>query len=224
VSFPLPPVSALIFDLDGVIVDSNPVHREAWTLFNRRYGLETTSAMMERMYGKRNDEIVRDFFGGGLTAAEVAERGREKERLYREMMATRVEDMLVPGLREFLDRFRYLPMAVASNAEPDNVDFLLDRATLRRYFRAVLNGHEVSRPKPHPEVYLLAARLLGVPRAECVVFEDSPAGVAAAAAAGMRIVGIRTTYMNLPETVLTVDNFCSRELHSWLRAHLRPAP
>src|SRR6516164_5715896 len=131
-----PPISAFIFDMDGVIVDSNPVHKEAWTLFNSRYGLDTTSAMIERMYGKRNDEIVRDFFGAGLTAAEVEDRGREKERLYREMIAPRVGDMLVPGLREFLDLYRDLPMAVASNAEPDNVDFLLDGAALRPYFQA----------------------------------------------------------------------------------------
>jgi beta-phosphoglucomutase family hydrolase len=216
-------VSALIFDMDGVIIDSNPAHREAWTLFNSRYGIDTTSEMIERMYGKRNDEIVRDFFGPELPENEIADRGREKERLYREMIAARVEDMLVPGLREFLNQHRNLPMAVASNAEPENVEFLLDRASLRSLFRAVVNGHQVSRPKPSPDVYFLAAKLLDVSPAECVVFEDSPAGTAAGTAAGMQVVGIRTTYVNLPETVLTVDNFCSRELDTWLRAQLRPA-
>src|SRR5262249_17818988 len=112
---------------------------------------------------------------------------------------------------------------VASNAEPDNVDFLLDRAALRPYFQAVVNGHQVSRPKPFPDVYLLAAKLLAVQPAACLVFEDSPSGAAAGAAAGMRGIGIRTTYVNLPEAVLTVDNFSSRELHSWLQAQLRPA-
>ena len=216
-----PPISAFIFDMDGVIVDSNPVHKEAWTLFNSRYGLDTTSAMIERMYGKRNDEIVRDFFGAGLTAAEVEDRGREKERLYREMIAPRVGDMLVPGLREFLDLYRDLPMAVASNAEPDNVDFLLDRAALRPYFQAVVNGHQVSRPKPFPDVYLLAAKLLAVQPAACLVFEDSPSGAAAGAAAGMRVIGIRTTYVNLPGTCLTIDNFLSRDLEAWIEARMR---
>ena len=70
---------ALIFDMDGVIVDSNPLHREAWILFNRRYGVETTDAMLQRMYGRRNDQIVRDFFGEGLPAEEVAARGAAKE-------------------------------------------------------------------------------------------------------------------------------------------------
>src|SRR5215471_6645586 len=121
---------ALIFDMDGVIIDSNPAHREAWAAFNRRYGLETTEEMHLRMYGRRNDQIVRDYFGDHLSDDEVAARGSAKEAMYREMIADRLEEMLVPGLRSFLDRYRDLPMAVASNAEPENVDFLLDRAGL----------------------------------------------------------------------------------------------
>ena len=76
--------------MDGVIADSNPYHRLAWEAFNRRYGLETTEAMHQRMYGKRNDRIVRDFFGAGLTAEEVTARGAAKEALYREIIADRV--------------------------------------------------------------------------------------------------------------------------------------
>ncbi len=217
----LAPGLALIFDLDGVIVDSNPAHREAWARFNRQFGLETTDAMQERMYGKRNDEIIRDFFGDGLSAEEVAARGAAKERLYREMVAERIEEMLVPGLRGFLDAMDGTPMAVASNAEPANVDFFLDRGRLRRYFRAVVDGHQVENPKPHPEIYLRAAGLLGVSPANCIVFEDSHTGVAAAKAAGMRVIGIRTTHVNLPGAARNVDNFLSRDLYEWLRVQNR---
>jgi beta-phosphoglucomutase family hydrolase len=220
---PLQSELALIFDMDGVIVDSNPAHREAWERFNLQYGLQTTEEMHLRMYGRRNDQIVRDYFGDHLSDEEVAARGRAKEALYREMIADRVEEMLVPGLRAFLNRFRDLPMAVASNAEPENVDFLLDRAGLRRYFQAVVDGHQVSNPKPHPDVYLLAAQLLGVPPVNCIVFEDSPSGTIAGAAAGMRVIGLRTTYVNLPEVVLTVDNFMSGELNEWVQAQFRLA-
>ena len=101
---------ALIFDMDGVIVDSNGMHRESWEVFNRRYGLETTEEMHQRMYGKRNDQIVRDFFGDGITALEVDARGRAKEQLYREMMGGRTRNFQVLGLRQFLDRHRDLPM------------------------------------------------------------------------------------------------------------------
>ena len=212
---------ALIFDMDGVIIDSNPMHRESWEVFNRRYGLETTEAMHQSMYGKRNDQIVRNFFGNDIPASEVDARGRAKEQLYREMMAGRTEGLLVPGLRPFLHRHRDLPLAVASNAEPENVAFVLDEAGLRPYFRVVVDGHQVQNPKPHPDVYLRAADLLETDPANCVVFEDSPSGAAAAVAAGMRVIGISTTYDNLPGTVLTIDNFLSGDLESWLQAKMR---
>ena len=78
---------AIILDMDGVIIDSNPVHRSAWSIYNRRFGIETDEAMQQRMYGKRNDEIVRDFLGANLTADQVREHGAAKERLYRELMS-----------------------------------------------------------------------------------------------------------------------------------------
>jgi beta-phosphoglucomutase len=209
---------AFIFDMDGVIVDSNPLHREAWVAFNLRYGVTTTAEMHERMYGKRNDEIIRDFFGDGLSPEEVAARGSAKEAMYREMVSGRIEQMLVPGLREFLARHRELPMAVASNAEPQNIDFFLDGAGLRPYFRAVVDGHQVDRPKPHPDIYLRAAQLLETDPADCIVFEDSHSGVAAGLAAGMRVIGVSTTHDNLPGTTITIDNFLSGILESWLQS------
>ena len=213
---------ALIFDMDGVIIDSNPLHRQAWVAFNRRYGLETTEEMQQRMYGKRNDQIVRDYYGEGITLEEVEARGRAKERLYREMLAGRTEEVLVPGLRAFLERHRDLPMGVGSNAEPENVAFVLDEAGLRGYFRAVVDGHQVRHAKPHPEVYLRVAELLETDPADCIVFEDSHSGVAAAVAAGMRVIGIHTTYGNLSGTSITIDNFLSGDLELWLQAQMRP--
>lgn len=206
----------MIFDMDGVIIDSNPKHREAWAAFNRRYGVETTEAMQERMYGRRNDQIVRDFFGEGLSVEEVAARGAAKESLYREMIGDQVEQLLVPGIRRFLERHCGVPMAMATNAEPPNVDFLLDRAGLRRYLRVVVTGAQVQHPKPHPEIYLRTAELLGTPPSNCIVFEDSHSGVEAARAANMRVVGIGTTFGYLPGTNLTVDNFESGDLSAWL--------
>jgi HAD superfamily hydrolase (TIGR01509 family) len=137
------------------------------------------------------------------------------------MMAGRTEEMLVPGLRAFLERHRDLPMGVASNAEPENVAFVLDEAGLRPYFRAVVDGHQVHNPKPHPDVYLRAAELLETEPANCIVFEDSYSGAAAAVAGGMRVIGLCTTYVNLPGTVLTIDNFLSGDLESWLQAQMR---
>src|ERR1700744_4070480 len=99
-------IRALIFDMDGVIIDSNPCHRIAWREYTRRHGVEMTQAMQERMYGKRNDEIVRDFLGPDLNDNEVFAHGAAKEALYRELMKAQAGDSLVPGVREFLARHR----------------------------------------------------------------------------------------------------------------------
>lgn len=209
---------ALVFDMDGVIVDSNPMHRLAWERFNRRYGIETDETMHRRMYGRHNYDIVRDFFGPELSTEEVAARGAGKEQLYRELIAERVEEMLVPGVRAFLDRHAGAPMAVATNAEPANLEFILDRTGLRQYFRVAIDGSSVSRPKPDPEIYLEAARRLGVDPRNCIIFEDSHSGVEAARAAGARTVGVRTTHRDLPGVELAIDSFASPELESWLEA------
>lgn len=209
---------AIILDMDGVIIDSNPAHREAWRIYNRRFGIETDEAMHQRMYGKRNDEIVRDFFGPHLTPEEVFAHGAAKERLYRELMADRVSGCLVPGVREFLERHRTAPLALATNAEPANVEFLLDSVDLRRYFRVVVDGHQVGKPKPHPEIYLRAAHLLDIAARDCIVFEDSLAGLEAARAAGMRTVGVKTTHAAMPDADLAIDNFLSPELEPWLHS------
>jgi beta-phosphoglucomutase len=216
-------IRSLIFDMDGVIVDSNPLHRAAWTEYSGRYGVETTEAMQTRMYGRRNDEIVRDFLGDHLTDAEVFEHGAAKERLYRELMGPRLAESLVPGVRDFIARHANLPVALATNAEPANVDFVLDSAGLRHFFTAIVDGHQVSRPKPHPEIYLRAADLLGIPPEFCVVFEDSTAGVQAALAAGMRVIGISTTHEELSGVSLQVDDFRDPALESWLVTHLPKA-
>jgi len=212
---------ALIFDVDGVIVDSNPIHRRAWEIFNRRFGLETTEALHQRMYGKHNSDIVRDYFGLGLPDAEVAARGAAKEEVYRELAGVELEQMLVPGIRAFLQEYRNLSKGVGSNAEPANIRFILERSGLARFFQAVVDGDQVLRPKPDPEVYLKVAGLLQTPPANCVVFEDSPTGVQAALRAGMRVVGLRTTFGDLPGTSIAVDNFLSGQLRRWLDEQIR---
>ena len=209
-------IRAFLFDMDGVIVNSNPLHREAWTEYNRRQGLETTEAMQQAMYGKRNDMIVRDYLGRHLTDAEVFAHGAAKEKLYREMLAPRLTETLVAGLIPFLERHSATPMAVATNAERPNVDFVLSAANLEHYFRVAVDGQQVKNPKPHPDVYLRAAELLGIPPTHCVVFEDSHGGVSAGLAAGMRVVGITTTYPDLPGASVLARDFNDPALETWL--------
>lgn len=207
---------AYIFDLDGVIVDSMPVHTEAWLIYLRRLGIPS-ERLVERMHGRRNDEIVRDLFGDSLTAAEVAAHGTAKERLYRELMAPRLAQCLVPGIAAFLERHPNVPKGVASNAEPANIDFVLEGAGLGSHFSVCLNGHQAARPKPDPEIYLRAADLLQARPAECVIFEDSPAGLAAARGSGARVVSVNTARVSLPRADLSIDDFLDPGLEPWLR-------
>lgn len=209
---------AMVLDMDGVIVNSNPLHTKAWKLYNRRHGIDAGETLAERMYGMRNDEIVRDFFGPHLSAAEIAAHGAAKERLYRELLEPELEESLVPGVRHLLARHAGQPVGLATNAEPANVDLVLDMGGLRAYFRVIIDGHQVRYPKPHPEIYLLAARLLSVEPRNCIVFEDSFSGIQAARAAGARIVGLRTTHPELPGADLAIDDFLSPALEPWLRA------
>jgi beta-phosphoglucomutase len=209
-------VTALIFDMDGVIVDSTPTHTEAWRVYLDRHGLDKGN-IADRMLGKHNDELVRAFFPAeSLTTESISEHGLRKEALYREMMSPVVTDKLVPGVRDFILRNKDFPLAVATNAEPLNVDFILTATGLRSYFRVVVDGHQVRNPKPHPDIYLLAANMLGVDPENCVVFEDSLTGVRAARAAGTRVVGVSTTLAEFADVDLTVRDFLDPRLEPWL--------
>jgi len=219
----MPEIQAFLLDMDGVIVDSNPLHRLTWAEYNRRHGIETTEAMQQWMYGKRNDEIVRHFFGPATSDPDVIRHGAAKELLYRELLGPQLSESLVPGVRAFLERHPSIPAAVATNAEPPNVNFVLDEANLRPLFRAAIDGHQVSNPKPHPEIYLRAADQLGIEPRHCIVFEDSWTGVQAGLAAGMRVIGIGTTHDDLPGVSLLIPNFEDPALEPWLAANGLPS-
>lgn len=212
-------IQALIFDMDGVIVDSNPLHVKAWEVYNLKFGLPMDETMQDRMFGKRNDELVRDFFGSHLTEEEVYAHGAAKEAVYREMMRARLAESLVPGIREFLIQYGEMPKGIGTNAERANVEFVLDEANLRRFFSAIVDGEQVTHAKPHPEVYLKVAELLGTAPANCVVFEDSRAGVEAGIAAGMRVVGISTTHTHIAGVQLMAPDFFDAGLQRWLRGN-----
>jgi beta-phosphoglucomutase len=208
---------ALIFDMDGVIVDSNPLHGDVWREYLQKFNV-SADEIDTRMQGKRNDEIVRELFGPTLNDEQVFAHGAGKEALYRERMAAQLEQNLMPGLRAILEHNRQRPLGLGSNAEPANLDFVLDGAALRPYFRAVVDGHQVANPKPAPDIYLRVAAQLAVPPANCIVFEDSPSGIAAGRAMGARVVGVCRHGRQLPGTQLSIRDFADPALSAWLAA------
>lgn len=210
-----------LFDLDGVLINSMPLHTRAWEVYLERLGLPA-SDIEARMHGKRNPELVRELIAADLPDEIIFEHGAAKERLFRELMAEEIERYGIPGLTEFLDRYRDVPKAVASNAERANIEFTLERLGLKPYFQAVVDGWEVDRPKPFPDLYLLAARRLGMAAEDCIVFEDSPVGAAAGKAAGMRTVGVETIPTEFTGLDLVIRDFRDAQLESWLEAQTSP--
>jgi HAD superfamily hydrolase (TIGR01509 family) len=206
----------LLFDMDGVLVHSMPLHTLAWERYLESLGIQVDD-LERRMHGKRNSELVNDLIASNLPPDVVFAHGAEKERVFRELMlAEGIDQYRVPGLPEFLERHKDLPMAIGSNAEPANIDFVLDQFGLRRYFKVAVNGHQVDRPKPFPDIYLKAAELLGLEARECIVFEDSPTGAQAGIAAGMRVVGVETTPTSFTGVSLCIQDFNDPALETWL--------
>jgi beta-phosphoglucomutase len=208
--------AAFIFDLDGVLIHSMPLHVLAWEEYLAGLGIQVHD-LERRMHGKRNAELVDDLIGSNLPEGVVFQHGAAKEQLWRDMIIREgIEKYRIPGLIEFLEKFPKVPKAVASNAEPQNIDFVLDRYHLRNYFRVAVNGFEVARPKPFPDIYLEAAHRLGVKPQNCIVFEDSPTGLAAGLQAGMRVVGLETTSTELEGAILQIKDFTDPKLDRWL--------
>ena len=188
-----PPATAAIFDLDGTLVDNMRFHVQAWSAFAQAHGVHAPAERFEREFaGKRNEEILPALLGRELGAEEAARLAEQKESHYRELFAPHLTPLA--GARELLTRLRDAGrgLAVASAAPPQNRAFVLEGTGLRPLFAHVLGAEHVTRGKPFPDLFLAAAKALGVEPSGCVVFEDALNGILAARAAGMCAVGITT--------------------------------
>lgn len=182
---------AIIWDVDGTLLDSAEAHFAAWEAVAAEVGRPFTRADFAATFGMRNAEIMRRLFDPASTDAECDALAHRKETRYRD--AVRRDGVaLLPGVARLLAAFAAAgwPQAIGSSAPRANLDLLLDVTGTKHYFGAVVSGDDVTRGKPDPEVFLSAAAKLGVPAARCVVFEDAVAGVAAARAGGMRCVAV----------------------------------
>jgi len=190
---PLP--AAAIFDMDGVLVDSNPFHLQKWVDLLTEHGIAFNHAELPRLIlGSRNDTALRHFFGPNITAGESHRLSEELEARFRKAFKPHARPL--PGLEALIEECHTanLPIALASSAMMKNIEFVVDALDFRRFFAYLASGDHVTHPKPDPEIYLKAADLLGIPPRDCIAFEDSFVGVAAACNAGMKCVGIASTF------------------------------
>ena len=187
--------AALIFDMDGVLVDSNPFHLRKWIDLLNEHGIPYDPKQLpSQILGQRNDTAFRRFFGPDITGEESQRLSEELEATFREEFKPHAKPL--PGLKALIEESHRagIPMAVASSAMTKNVEFIVDALGFRPYFRYLVTGDEVSRPKPDPEIYLKAARKLDCEPAASVAFEDSFVGIEAAKRAGMKCVAIASTF------------------------------
>ncbi|MDE5945535.1 MAG: HAD family phosphatase [Rikenella sp.] len=185
-----------LFDMDGVIVDNRDAHLQAFAVFAERHGIpDFDSKSLLPFFGSTNAVIMGHLFGrDDLPADEVERLSQEKERIYRELYDPVMEP--ARGLVALLEALKKqgIRTAVGSSAPRVNVDFVLERCGIAPYFDAVASGSEIRHSKPDPEVYLLAARKLGIDPHDCVVFEDAFVGMEAARRAGAKVVALASTF------------------------------
>ena len=187
---------AFLFDLNGTIIDDMHFHTEAWfDILNNDLGANLTwEEVKAQMYGKNEELLVRVFGSGHFTESDMKRLSLEKEKRYQQAYLPHLR--LINGLDVFLKQAaaQGIPMAIGSAAIPFNIDFVLDNLQIRSYFKAIVSAEEVLESKPHPQTFLDAARLVGVKPSGCIVFEDAPKGVEAAANAGMKAVVLTTMH------------------------------
>lgn len=186
---------AVIFDLDGTVVDNMFLHAEAFAVFAERHGLPAlTTADRAKLDGRRNSEIFPVLFGREMARDEWLAYEHEKEGLYREVSRGRIR--LVPGLPALLERLaaRGIVVALATSAPALNVAHTLREVGLGAAFPTIVRGDQVASGKPAPDVFIEAGRQLAVSAADALVFEDAPMGITAARAAGMKVVALTTSF------------------------------
>jgi beta-phosphoglucomutase len=193
---------AVLWDVDGTLIDSREYHWLSWHGALAAESFNITREQFERTFGRRNEEILGDYFPA-YSAGEIARVGEAKEVAYRELVrAGGIE--LLPGVRRWLERLReegWL-QALASSAPRLNLDAIVSALGLEDFFSAVASAEDVTEGKPNPQVFLAAASKLGVGPRSCVVVEDAPAGTEAARRAGMRSIGVLSSHAELEADVV----------------------
>ncbi|MGG4551377.1 beta-phosphoglucomutase [Paenibacillus humicus] len=182
-----------IFDLDGVIVDTAKYHYLAWRQLAQEYGFDISLEDNELLKGVSREqslEIVLEIGKIKVTQEEKAKMTEKKNKKYVEYISSITEEELLPGAKEYILHLRDLGIRIGLGSASRNALFILSKLGILSLFDAVVDGNKTTKAKPNPEVFLMASRELGVNPVNCVVFEDSIAGVQAAKVAGMYVVGV----------------------------------
>ena len=198
----------VIFDVDGVLLNSYQMHFECWRSLAAEDGITITESEFRTLFGRRGPEIARQVWGPEFSEQQVVSIHRRKQALYRESLQRNLPAMdgavqLIDGLVE-----AGMALAVGSSAPPANVELTLQRLNRKQAFSAIVTGNDVTQGKPDPRVFLLAAQRMGLEPFHCAVIEDAPVGIAAAVTAGMTAIALLGTAQahRFPQAHLVVNS------------------
>jgi len=205
---------AVIFDLDGTLIDNNSYHRITWEKYLEKIGKKISEEEFNaNMNGRTNEDAIKYIFGKETSNEEALKHTLEKEALYREIYKPFIKP--ITGLIGFLDilKRKNIMMAIATSGIQPNIDFMFENILIKKYFRVIVNSSHIKKGKPHPEIYLKASSLLKVLPGNCLVFEDAVVGIRSAKAAGMKVVALATTQpkAELKEADMIIDNYNFKE-------------
>ncbi|MFN4285472.1 MAG: HAD family hydrolase [Lacibacter sp.] len=209
---------AFVFDLNGTMIDDMEYHIRAWHSILNELGANLSYEETKQQCFGKNHELLERIFPGRFSPEEKNKLSIEKEKNYQKTFQPRLQ--LIDELDSFLKKAKAanIPIAIGSAAIMFNIDFVLDGLHIRQYIDAIVSSDDVSYSKPHPETFIKCAEKLGVPPEACIVFEDAPKGVEAAAAAGMRAVVITSTHEKhefhcFPNVVRFIENYHNLNIH-----------
>ncbi len=183
----------VIFDMDGVLIDSYQPHRQSWQAMAREHGVEMTDRQFARTFGRTSRDIIRHFWGEQVTDEQIREMDGRKEDLFREIIAHRVPVM--PGAMELLTDLSAsgFKLGIGSSGPPENVRLVIEQLNLAGFLSGAVTGMDVTRGKPDPQVFLLTAERMRIAPARCAVVEDAVAGITSARRAGMKAIALTGT-------------------------------
>jgi HAD superfamily hydrolase (TIGR01509 family) len=210
IDIPLTGFRAAIFDMDGTMINNMAYHKKAWQEFLKQHNITLTEEeFRQKISGKKNDQIFALVFGRKLDKESELRYAEEKEALYRQLFKPHITE--IAGLSKLIADLHThtLKTAIATTAPAKNREFALNELGLDGKFEVILGDEHVTQGKPHPEIYLATAKKLGVAPGECLVFEDSPPGVASGKSAGMTVVGILSSHVadDLQDADYLVEDF-----------------
>lgn len=203
-------LKAVIFDMDGVVIDSNPFHKQAWEKFMAKKGIPLYEDTFNRVIsGTPGDRAIRSLLGGDIPDEQVEIFVNEIDAGYRDSIRNSGELTPLAGLRELLEDLKKsgILIALATSAPDENIDLVLSGLEINDFFNVIIGKSMVRKGKPDPEVYLTAMAMLGARADQCLVFEDSLAGVQAAVNARIKTLGVLTT--ETADNLLTAGAFAT---------------